>query len=205
LRRAYQQSPDLVKQWLEEDYPKIQKLARKNKATIFFGDEAGVRSDFHAGTTWAPKGKTPVVHTTGARFGLNLISAISAKGKMRFMVVKGRMNAPRFCEFLKRLIYNADKPIYLIVDGHPTHRAKKVKEYVKSTKGKLRLFYLPPYSPELNPDELVWNNLKRGIGKRAITGPDQLKMHVMRHLRSLQRNVAKVRSFFQESHVQYAR
>ena len=145
LHRAYQQDPDLVKQWQEIEFPKIKVLSRKVGADIYFGDEASVRSDFHSGTTWAPKGKTPVVKTTGSRFSANMISAISPRGLLRFMTIDGRFNATIFIEFLKRLIHNSEKPIFLIVDGHPTHKAKKVREFIESTKGKLRLFILPPY------------------------------------------------------------
>ena len=122
---------------------------------IYFQDKASVRSDYHAGTTWAPKGKTPVIMTTGARFSVNMISAISPRGELRFMCTQGTLTASVFVEFLKRLVYNAKGPIYLVVDGHPTHKAKLTKEYVKSTNGKLTLFFLPPYSPKLNPDESV--------------------------------------------------
>lgn len=205
LRRAYEKNPELVQRWLEEDFPKIQKLAKKMQATLYFADEAGVRSDYHSGTTWAPKGKTPVVPATGQRFGINLVSAISPRGDMRFMAVEGRLNATKFIEFLRRLLYNAERPIFLIVDGHPSHRARKVFEFVRSTKGKLRLFFLPPYSPELNPDELVWNHLKsHGIGRRAITSREELKRAILRHMRSLQRMPSLVRAFFHESNVRYA-
>jgi transposase len=159
LWRAYQQDPERVEQWLNDQFPKIKALAKRNQADIFFSDEAGVRSDYDSGTTWDKRGQTPVVTTTGARFGLNLISAISPRGQMRFMVTKSRVGASVFIEFLKRLIHNVDKPIYLIVDGHPAHKAKKVKAFAESVKERLQLFYLPGYSPELNPDELVWNNL----------------------------------------------
>lgn len=204
LHRAYQQDPDLVQQWLEVEFPKIKALARKFGADIFFGDEASVRSDFHSGTTWAPKGQTPVVKTTGARFSVNMISAISPRGLLRFMTIDGRFNAKIFIEFLKRLIHNTEKPIFLIVDGHPTHKAKKVKEFIESTEGKLRLFILPPYSPELNPDELVWNNLKsHRIGRKMITGPNDLKNKVISSLRSLQKTPSKIVGFFHEKHVRY--
>jgi transposase len=106
------------------------------------------------------------VPTTGARFSLNLISAVSPGGEMRFMTVDGRMNAAKFIEFLKRLMTGTDRPVFLIVDGHPTHRAVKVKKFVTATEGRLRLFFLPPYSPELNPDESVWNYVKNhNVGK----------------------------------------
>ena len=155
LFRAYQQDRSLVERWLKEEYPKIRTRAKREKAEIFFEDESGVRSDFHSGTTWAPKGQTPVVRATGQRFSLNMISAISARGELRFMVVRGGVGAGVFITFLKRLVHGQRRPIYLIVDGHPSHRAKKVKSYVESLQGKLRLFFLPPYSPELNPDERV--------------------------------------------------
>ncbi len=205
LRRAYQQDKERVEHWLKEEYPKIHSLARKEGATIFFGDEGGIRSDFHSGTTWAPKGNTPVVETTGALFSLDVISAISAKGLMRFMTFKGKLNGDKFIEFLKRLIYNADKPIYLIVDGHPAHKSTNVRQFVESTKGKLQLFFLPPYSPELNPDELVWNHLKNHrMGKTFIKGPDDLKHKVISYLKSLQKLPEKIIGFFKEPHVSYA-
>lgn len=204
LRRAYEQDPKRVQKWMDEEYPKIRALAKKERASVYFGDEAGVRSDFHSGTTWAVKGQTPVVPATGQRFGLNLISAVSPRGEMRFMIVNGRMNAGRFIEFLDRLTHNQPRPVFLIVDGHPSHRARKVREYVRGKKGKLRLFFLPAYSPELNPDELVWNHLKNnGVGKRIIRTRDELKRVVLRHLRSLQKTPALIRSFFHQPELKY--
>lgn len=204
LRRAYEQDPERVQKWIDEEYPKIRALAKKERASVYFGDEAGVRSDFHSGTTWAVKGQTPVVPATGQRFGLNLISAVSPRGEMRFMIVNGRMNAGRFIEFLDRLTHNQSRPVFLIVDGHPSHRARKVSEYVRGKKGKLRLFFLPAYSPELNPDELVWNHLKNnGIGKRIIRTRDELKRVVLGHLRSLQKTPALIRSFFHQPELKY--
>ena len=108
-----------------------------------------MRSQSHAGTTWALQGQTPVVPATGKRFGLNLVSAVSPRGVLRFMVVDGRMTAVRFIEFLKRLLHNQTCPIYLIVDQHSTHRARAVQDFVQSTNGRLRLFFLPPYSSEI--------------------------------------------------------
>jgi transposase len=205
LHRAWQRDPQRVQRWLDEEFPAIQKLAKKERAQIFFGDEAGVRSDYHRGTTWAPKGQTPVVETTGARFGLNMISAIAAKGQMRFMTVDGTVTAGKFIQFLDRLIDNQHRRVFLVVDGHPVHRAKKVKEFVASTHGRLRLFHLPPYAPDLNPDELVWNHVKRHkVGRMPVTGPDDLKRRVLSALRSLQRCPAKIRGFFQAPSVRYA-
>jgi transposase len=205
LYRAYQQDPERVERWMKEEFPAIQKQAKKEKAEIFFGDEAGIRSDHHSGTTWAPKGQTPVVKATGARFGLNMISAISPKGQMRFMTLEGKVNAGTFIGFLRRLTDNQKRPIFLIVDGHPAHKAKKVQRFVDSTHGHLRLFFLPPYSPDLNPDELVWNHVKNHkVGRTPATGPDDLKRRVVSALRSLQNFPAKVRALFQAPSVQYA-
>jgi transposase len=205
LRRAYQQNPERVDCWLKEEYPAIRKEAKAAKATIYFGDEAGVRSDYHSGTTWAPKGQTPIVRTTGSRHSLNLVSAISAKGSMRFMTVNGKMTADLFIEFLKRLLKNQNCPVFLIVDGHPVHRSAKVKAFVEATDGRLKLFQLPAYSPELNPDEQVWNQLKNHrIGKMFIKSLDDMIKKVGSAMRSIQRSPALIMSFFQHRECLYA-
>jgi transposase len=206
LHRAYQQDPARVAYWLEEEYPAIKKEAKAVGATIYFGDEAGVRSDYHSGTSWAPKGKTPVVRTTGARHSLNLISAISAQGKMRFMTVKGKLTAETFIGFLERLLKNQEKkPVFLIVDGHPVHRSSQVKTFVEASEGKLKLFYLPAYSPELNPDEQVWNQLKNHrIGKMVLKSLDDMRDKVHSAMRSIQRSPTLIRSFFRHKDCCYA-
>ena len=204
LMKAFQQDPVIVQQWIAEDYPKIKALAKREGTEIYFEDEAGVRSDYHSGTTWAIKGETPVVKTTGARFSLNMISAITSKGKMKFMTHSGKVDASVFCEFLKRLMHNITKKIFLILDGHPVHRSSKVKKLMQSMDGRLRLFYLPPYSPELNPDELVWNSVKNKVGRSSIKGPDDFENKVRNHLRQLQRNPSIICAFFQEPNVRYA-
>ena len=205
LWRAYQQNPEAVESWLKSEYPKIKRMATKSGAEIFFGDEAGVRSDHHAGTTWAPKGKTPVVSATGARFGFNIISAVSARGTLRFMIVEGSVGAATFIEFMKRLLVGATKPVYLIVDGHPSHKAKMVKQWLETQEGKLRLFLLPGYSPELNPDELVWNNLKNhGLGKRVYSSKEEMKKITISHMRKLQRLPEVIKGFFRKPSTIYA-
>ena len=204
LFRAYQQDPEAVQRWREEEYPAIQKLAKQEDAVIYFGDEAGVRSDHHSGTTWAPQGKTPVVRTTGSRFGMNLISAVSAQGQLRFMVTPQRMTATVFVEFLRRLIHNQKRPVFLIVDNHSTHRARMVKDFVEQTQGQLRLFYLPPYSPQLNPDEWVWRHVKNHrVGRQAVSGPAQFQELVVSALRRLQKLPATIRGFFYAPDLRY--
>jgi transposase len=173
-------------------------MAKCEGAEIFFEDESGVRSDFHSGRTWAPKGKTPVVRVTGQRFSLNMISAISPKGSLRFMVVRGGLGARVFIEFLKRLMQRQRRAVFLIVDGHPSHRSKIARSYVDSFGGELKLFFLPPYSPELNPDEFVWNDVKNnGVGRTFVYGPSDLCRAVVGRLRYLQKSPEIIRSFFQ--------
>jgi transposase len=205
LSKAFEQNPALAKQWVSREYPRIRAWAKREGAQIFFGDESGVRSDFHAGTTWAPRGKTPVVRQTGQRFSLNMISAITARGQLRFMVTGKRIGAKVFVEFLRRLVHGWKRPIFLIMDSHPTHKAKLVKAFVKRSKGKLRLFYLPPYSPELNPDEYVWNDVKsNGVRRSMITNVKELRSAVESRLRYLQKNPEHVRTFFQSDTTRYA-
>lgn len=205
LWRAYQQNPELIQKWIDEEYPKIRRQARRVGAEIYFGDEAGVRSDFHSGTTWGKRGHTPIVSSTGARFSVNMISAVSPRGQMRFMITKARVTAKVFIEFLKRLLVNASGPVFLIVDGHPTHKAKCVRRFIESQQGKLKLFLLPPYSPELNPDEYVWNDLKNNcIGRKFLSSKAQLRNQVLNHLRKLQKMPTLIMSFFQSPTTRYA-
>jgi transposase len=205
LWRAYQRDPVAVERWLKKQFPAIRAAARKAKGDVWFGDEAGVRSDAHSGTTWAPVGQTPVVSTTGGRFGLNVLSAVNSRGAFRFMCVEGLVNTDVFISFLQRLVASTSRPVFLVVDGHSTHKSKKTRAFVKSLKGRLRLYYLPAYSPDLNPDELVWNNLKNhGTGNKEITGPDQLRRLVRGHLLSMQKKPGLIRSFYKTPSTEYA-
>jgi hypothetical protein len=131
----------LVARWEQEDYPAIQALARKAGATIYFGDESAMRSDDHTGTTWAPRGETPVVRAPGRRFSLNMISAIRPRGQVRFMTHTGTCTAAVFRDFLKRLLASSGTPVFLLVDGHAIHKAKLVRDFVAAQEGRLRLFY----------------------------------------------------------------
>jgi len=203
LYRAWQQDAELVRRWESEIYPQIRAQAKVEGAQIYFADESGIRSDYHTGTTWAPVGETPVVAVTGRRFSLNMISAVSPRGQMRFMVHEGSVTATVFRNFLKRLLIGADRPIYLIVDGHPIHRAKLVKDFVASTNGQLKLFTLPPYAPHLNPDEAVWGHVKRNIARSGVQNMMHLKSLAIGALRSLQKLPHIVRGFFRQPECQY--
>ena len=206
LHRALERNEGLVQQWLKRDFPKIKALAQREKADIYFGDAAHMRSDHHAGRTWGKKGHTPVVSSTGARYRMSLISAITSRGHMRFMIKeKGGVNAAVFIEFLRRLMVGSKNKIFLIVDRGPAHVAKKTKAFVASLSGRLRLFYIPPYSPDRNPDELVWKHLKADtVGRTSITSFNDFKDKVKSSMLSLQRKPAKIRSFFQKPSLKYA-
>ena len=194
--KAWQQNEQQVNNWLKKVFPKLKARSKKEKAEIYFADEAGVRSDFHSGTTWAPIGETPVVQATGARFSVNMISALSPRGDFRFMVVEGTVTAAVFIQFMKRLMTGTKKKIYLIVDGHPTHRSKLAKQFVADSRGKIELVYLPPYSPELNPDELAWNVLKNGIvGRSTVKDKGELKTKVISGLRKIPLLSGLIRDF----------
>jgi transposase len=204
LYRAYQQNPEAVQRWKDEAFPAIRAEAKAAGATIYFADEAGVRSDYHAGTTWAPVGRTPTVRATGARFSVNMLSAVSAQGALRFMLNEGTVNAAVFIDFCRRLLRDQPGPVYLVVDGHPAHRARATTEFVASTEGRLKLFFLPAYSPELNPDEWVWKNVKHDrAGKTTATSKDDLKAIVISALRRLQKLPTLVRGFFADPCLRY--
>lgn len=206
LHRAVERDEALTKKWLRSEYPRIKALAQREHALIFFADAAHVRSDHHAGRTWGKVGETPIVATgTGARFGFSLISAITSKGHMRFMITEGGVNAWVFIEFLKRLLSGATQKIFLIVDRGPAHRAKKTKAFVESLGGALQLFFLPPYSPDLNPDELVWNHLKtHTVGRTTADSKQSFRGKVLSSMRSLQNTPKKIAAFFQKPSLKYA-
>src|ERR1700683_3752751 len=174
----------------QEGIPEDQGPGTAGKSEIFFGDAAHMRSDHHAGRSWGKKGETPVVEATGARHGMSLISAITSRGQMRF---------------LKRLITGAKRAIFLIVDRGPAHIAKKTKAFVGSLNGRLRVFYLPPYSPDRHPDELVWKHLKADtVGRMAITDKADFHTKVRASMRQLQNDPEKIRSFYQKPSLKYA-
>ncbi len=203
IERAAEQDASLVKKWQKEEYPRIVALAKREGAEIYFGDEAGVRSDAPMGKTWGRVGKTPIVRKTGKRFGLNLISAISPRGELRFMVTKGNFGGKEFVEFLRRLVAGTKRRVIFITDGHPAHKSKVVSEYLETVKDRLRMFFLPPYSPELNPDELVWNVMKGELGRVAHFDKEELTSHAVGVLRRFQKRPEAVRKLFHEKHVRY--
>ncbi len=204
LYRAWQQDPALVDRWRETEYPRIAARAKREGALIFFADESGIRSGHHTGTTWAVVGQTPIVQATGARFSLNRLSAVNAQGNFRFMTVDGRVTAMVFRDFLSRLITGADRRIFLIVDGHPVHKARLVRTFVEENAGRIELFFLPPYAPEQNPDEPTWAHVKAKIAKATVQTKEGLKDEIHRVMCRLQKMPAIVASFFPAPTCKYA-
>jgi transposase len=196
LHRAYEQDAVLVQRWLDTDLPALRQRAKARGARILFADEASMRGDYHAGTTWAPQGQTPIVKATGQRPTVNMISAVSSLGELQFMLVQGSTNAQVFKQFLQQLMIGATQPIILVVDGHSIHKAGLVKEYVASTDGMLELYYLPPYSPQLNPDEQVWKNIKARVAKQFPKDKYELRIMLHKALEKLQSLPHIVRGFF---------
>lgn len=205
VRRAFEQNPEAVREWLEERYPEIRKRAKREKAEIYWGDEMGLRSDHAVGRSFSKKGLTPVTLGTGRRFGCNMISAITNRGKMCFMVFKERFTAAVFKEFLKRLLRLVKGKIFLIIDGHPVHRSKGITKWLGENADRVRLFFLPGYSPELNPDEMLNNDVKsNSVGRRRAANQGELLANVRGYLRSRQKQPDVVRNYFNEKHVRYA-
>ena len=205
LRRAYEKNPESVRNWLDVRYPSIRKQAKREKALIYWGDEMGLRSDHSVGRSYGRCGHTPVIPGTGQRFGCNMISAITNQGQLNYMVFKKSFNAEIFLDFLKRLIRQSPKKVFLIVDGHPAHRATKVKTWLNEKPDDIRLFFLPGYSPELNPDEMLNQDVKgNAVGRKRPHNLVEMIRTVRRFLRSRQRQPRIVKKYFQEKDVQYA-
>jgi transposase len=205
VRRALEQNPQEVRNWLEEEYPAIREQAKSEKAQIFWGDEMGLRSDHAVGRSYGLRGHTPVIVVTGKRFGCNMISAITNQGRLNFMVFKGRFIATVFLEFLNRLVRQSERKVFLIVDRHPVHRAKKVKQWLAEHREQIRLFYLPGYSPEINPDELLNQDVKSNtIRKNRPSQQDELVKNLRSYLRKRQMQPHIVANYFQGKHVRYA-
>jgi transposase len=204
IRKAFEQRPAQVKQWLEDEYPAIKKRATREKAVIYFGDETGMRSDHQAGKSYAKKGKTPVIKSTGQRFSLNMISAISNKGHLQFMIID-RFNGAVFIDFLKRMIRYSREKVFFVTDGHPAHKTKKLKAWLEENKKRIEVFFIPPYSPELNAQEYLNQDVKTNIiGKKRPANKGQMRKNIEDFMYKRKNNKKQVQKYFHVSHVRYA-
>jgi transposase len=205
LRRAYEQDPAAVRRWRRRDYPAIAARARAEGGAIFWGDETGLRSDDVRGRSYAPRGRTPEVRVNHRRANLGLISAVTNKGELRWMVLDGAITAPDLIRFLTRLVRDAGRKVFLILDRLPVHRSAKVRDWLTGREADIEVFHLPGYSPELNPDEGVDGDLKGAVTRRAPARTKaQLRRAVVGHMRSLSKRPDRVRSFFGHRTFRYA-
>ena len=204
-KRAYEQRAPEVKAWLEEEYPAIQAQAKAEDAEIYWGDETGLRNDCQHERGYAPKGKTPVIRLNAKRESINMILAVTNQGKVRFRIFDGTMNADLLIDFMMRLVNDAKRKVILILDNLRVHHAKVVKEWLEQHKEMIEVFYLPAYSPELNPDEYLNCDLKAGVHSgQPARSKKQLKEKTSTHMRMLQRNPARVRKYFNHEKIRYA-
>jgi transposase len=205
-RRALEQNPAAVRRWLVETYPAIRAQAKREGGLVLWLDEMGVRSDAAAGRSWAPVGQTPVIKRTGKRFRVNMISAISNAGMLRFRLFTGSFTGAVFIDFLGRLLRDcAGRKVHLIVDGHPVHRAKLVSTWVGRHADGIELHFLPGYSPELNPVELLNHDVKaNAAGRRRPRSASELHAELHGYLRRRQRHPEVLIRFFQHPATRYA-
>jgi transposase len=205
VKQAYEQQPKAVQKWLDEEYPILEQKARQEGAEIHWGDETGFRNDHHYGRGYSPKGRTPVLPVSAKRVSANMISTVSNQGKVRFMLYKENMNAKVLIKFLGRLIQSGDRKIFLILDNLRVHHAYLVRDWLEARKDEIEIFYLPSYSPELNPDEYLNNDIKQGIHSRNLFRDGKsLRRGIISHMRMLQKKPQRVMNYFKHPKIAYA-
>lgn len=205
VRKAYERDDKEVRKWLNETYPTIKRRASRVKAEIHWEDETGMRSDHQAGTSWAPRGKTPEIPCTGKRFRTNMISSITNRGKLSFRMFREKFTSPVFIDFLSRLIKHRRRKIFLIADGHPVHKSAAVTKWLEKHKDRIEMFLLPGYSPELNPDELLNQDIKtNAVGRQRAKTLGELEGNVEQYLVQRETFPELVKQYFHKPSVIYA-
>ncbi|WP_029767251.1 IS630 family transposase [Haloglycomyces albus] len=202
-KRAVEADCESQRVWVEQSWPLLRQRAKDEGALIFFADQVGVRSDQLYGRTWGHRGHTPVPTQTGNRFGINAMSAISMQGTMMFTAWQGSATTDVFLTFLNRLITTVKPKIHLVLDGHSVHRSKAVRDWVAARSEAIELHFLPPYSPQLNPDEMVNADLKRDLADQSITDVRRMKAPVRSFFWSVQKQSDRIKSYFHGKHVRY--
>lgn len=205
LKRAYLQKIDAVGEWLLGEYPAIEAYAKAQKAEIHWGDQSGLCSQDTRGKGFAPVGQTPELVTTRVNQRVNYMASISAQGTVRFKLYPGRMDAIVLIEFLSRLVKSVKHKVILILDQHPVHRCNALKDWLEEHQQEIEVFYLPSYSPELNPAEYLNCDVKAGVHSKPPTrSAEELRMRVLSHLRKLQKLPGRVRKYFEHDEIAYA-
>lgn len=204
-KRAYEQNPKLVAQWHQVVYPEIQARARQEKAEIHWGDETGIQNDAYNAKGFAPKGKTPVVRINATKSRVNMISSITNRGKVRFMLYRETMTSQVLIKFMSRLIKDADRKVFLILDNLKVHHSQRVRDWLEDNKDRIEVFYLPSYSPELNPDEYLnadlKHNIRSGLPARTLKALEKKTRSFMRKLQNRPKHVC---NYFKHHKIAYA-
>lgn len=204
-KRAYEQDPERLEQWLANDYPEIAARAKKEKAEIHWGDETGINTESYVTKGFSPKGKTPVIRLNAKKSSINMISAITNQGKVRFMLYRETMTSKVLIKFMERLIKDSQRKVFLILDNLRVHHSKETQKWLAANKGKIEVYFLPPYSPELNPDEYLNGNLKQrirsGIPARSV---DDLTKKTRSFMKMLQCRPHHVKKYFEHPMIAYA-
>ena len=205
IERAYRQNPKEIEKWLQEEYPKIKKRAEKEGAIILWGDETGVQNHSNVGRSYAPKGATPVIRKSGKKLRINMISAVSNRGHVRFMIYSDKMNQKLFLRFLKKVVRSGNQKIFFVTDNLPVHHGKQVANWVAEHKDLIELFFIPSYSPELNPDEYLNRDLKKNVNNsRPPRTEKDLKANLLSFMRKLQKLPKRIISYFNAKTIAYA-
>jgi transposase len=202
-KRATEADPAALREWTEQRWAELRERAVVEEAQIMFLDQVGVRSDHLSGRTWGRRGQTPLLATSGNRFGLNAMSAIGMNGKLYFTVFREAFSAGVFIAFLDRLLATVEGKVHLVLDGHSVHRSKRVRRWVAERAARIELHFLPPYAPHLNPDELVNADLKRHLADQVIEDVHQMEAAVRSFFRSVQKRADHVKAYFLAPHVSY--
>lgn len=206
LRRAYEQKPEAVRQWLDEQYPAIEAQAKAEGGEIHWGDETALVNTDVRGRSYAPKGKTPVINVVGGtREKLSMIATVTNQGKARWMIIDEAFNADRLIEFMASLVKDAGRKVFLILDNLRVHHSKPVKAWLSDRKDQIEVFYLPSYSPQLNPEERLNADLKHAIGSKVPARTKaKLRAAATDHMNLIQSSPERVKTYFKDSRVAYA-
>jgi len=205
VKQAYEQDPKKLARWLETDYPEIAARAKRYKAEIHWGDETGIQNDSYNAKGFSPKGKAPVVRLNAKKSRINMISAITNNGKVRFMLYQEKMSSPLLIKFMSRLIKDTNRKVFLILDNLKVHHSKKVAAWLEANHGKIEVFYLPPYAPEHNPDEYLNGDLKQRIRSGLPTrSQNDLIKKTRSFMKTVQKRPQHVKNYFKHPKVAYA-
>jgi transposase len=205
VKYAYERDSEKVREWLENSYPCIKRMAKRQKGEIYWGDETTIKASDVRGRGYAPKGETPVVNRTEKKENVSMVSAITNRGKVFWKLHEGSINGEKFIDFVKRLIRNKKNKVFLILDNAKTHHGKMLIEWVEKNKEKIELFYLPPYSPDLNPDEHINSDVKYGVGTKVPKKTkEELRAATEEHMRILKKTPERIVKYFEDPAIQYA-